>query len=95
MADARAWTQPSISRAWVVILELIGIVGNPSQVLSVADISAKQYDANFSRGPSKNPEWVFPDVARYCSMAFVHLRVEQNSLFNAADLRPLRSVGFL
>jgi NADPH:quinone reductase-like Zn-dependent oxidoreductase len=60
-----------------IILELIGIVGDPSRVLSVADFSAEQYGAKFSHGPPKDPQRIFAEVARLCSQGLFRLRVEQ------------------
>ncbi len=60
-----------------VIPELIGIVGDPSHVLSVADFSAEQYGAKFSHGPPKDPELIFADVARLYSEGLFRLHLEQ------------------
>jgi NADPH:quinone reductase-like Zn-dependent oxidoreductase len=60
-----------------IIPELIGIVGDPSHVLSVADFSAEQYGAKFSHGPPKDPERFLTDVARLCAEGLFHLYVEQ------------------
>ena len=60
-----------------VIPELIGIVGDASRVLSVADFAAEQYGAKFSHGPPKDPERVLAAVARLCSEGLFRLRVEQ------------------
>ncbi len=65
------------SRRLGVIPELIGIVGDPSHVLSVADFSAEQYGAKFSHGPPKDPALILADVARLCSEGLFRLRVEQ------------------
>jgi NADPH:quinone reductase-like Zn-dependent oxidoreductase len=59
------------------IPELIEIVGDPSRVLSVADLSAERYGAKFSHGPPKDPERIFADVARLCSEGLFRLRVDQ------------------
>lgn len=60
-----------------VIPQLIGIVGCPARVLSVADFSAPQYGAKFSAGPPKNPQQVFTEVARLCSEGLFHLRIDR------------------
>ncbi len=60
-----------------VIPELIEIVGDPSRVLSVADLSAERYGAKFSHGPPQDPERVFVHVARLCSEGLFRLRVDQ------------------
>jgi NADPH:quinone reductase-like Zn-dependent oxidoreductase len=58
-----------------IIPELIEIVGDPSHVVSVADFSAPQYGAKFSRGPSKDLERILTDVARLCSEGHFRLHV--------------------
>lgn len=60
-----------------IIPELIGIVGDPSRILSAADLSAAQYGAKFCYGPPKNPERIFADVARLCSNGLFRLHVER------------------
>ena len=50
-----------------IIPELIDIVGDPSRVLSAADLTAPQYGAKFCQGPPKHPERIFAEVARLCS----------------------------
>ncbi|MBB3308755.1 NADPH:quinone reductase-like Zn-dependent oxidoreductase [Rhizobium sp. BK196] len=61
-----------------IIPELIALTGNPAQVLSVADFSAEEYGAKFSRGPPKEPERVLADVARLYSKGFFRLHIEQS-----------------
>ena len=61
-----------------IIPELIALTGNPAQVLSVADFSAEEYGAKFSRGPPKEPERVFADVARLYSKGLFRLHIEQS-----------------
>lgn len=58
-----------------IIPELIEIVGDPSNVVSVADFSAPQHGAIFSHGPSKDLERVLADVARLCSEGNFRLHV--------------------
>jgi NADPH:quinone reductase-like Zn-dependent oxidoreductase len=60
-----------------IIPELIEIVGDPSRVLSVADLSAPQYGAKFCYGPPKDPEQVFAEVARLCCEGRFRLHVER------------------
>jgi NADPH:quinone reductase-like Zn-dependent oxidoreductase len=60
-----------------IIPELIEIVGDPTRVLSAADLSAPQYGAKFCYGPPKHPERVFAEVARLCSEGLFRLHVEQ------------------
>jgi NADPH:quinone reductase-like Zn-dependent oxidoreductase len=60
-----------------IIPKLIEIVGDPTRVLSAADLSAPQYGAKFCYGPPKDSERVFAEVARFCTEAKFHLHVEQ------------------
>lgn len=60
-----------------VIPELIEITGDPSRVLSAADLSAPQYGVRFCHGPPKNPERIFAEVARLCSEGLFHLRLDR------------------
>lgn len=60
-----------------IIPELIAIVGNPARVLSAADLAAPRFGAKFCYGPPKNPERVFAEVARLCSLGLFHLHIEQ------------------
>ncbi len=61
-----------------IIPELIDIVGDPSRVLSAADLTAPQYGAKFCHGPPKDPERIFAEVARLCCEGLFTLRVEQS-----------------
>ncbi|MBW9054810.1 NADP-dependent oxidoreductase [Rhizobium mesosinicum] len=61
-----------------IIPELIAIVGDAAHVLSVADFSAEEYGAKFSRGPPKDPERVLADVARLHSKGLFRLHIEQS-----------------
>ncbi|QWW66219.1 NADP-dependent oxidoreductase [Rhizobium sp. WYJ-E13] len=61
-----------------IIPELIAMTGDPARVLSVADFSAEEYGAKFSRGPPKEPERVLADVARLYSKGLFRLRIEQS-----------------
>lgn len=60
-----------------IIPELIGIVGSPSRVLSVADFTAPQFGARFSSGPPKHPERVLAEAARLYSEGGFRLHLEQ------------------
>jgi NADPH:quinone reductase-like Zn-dependent oxidoreductase len=60
-----------------VIPDLIGIVGDPSRVFSVADVDAPKYGARFCHGPPKDPERVFAEVARLCSKGLFRLHIER------------------
>jgi NADPH:quinone reductase-like Zn-dependent oxidoreductase len=77
-----------------IIPELIEIVGDPARVLSVADLSAPQYGANFCYGPPKNPEKVFAEVARLCSEGRFRLHVDQTfPLERTAEAQELSAKG--
>ncbi len=60
-----------------IIPELIEIVGDPSRVVSAADLSATQYGARFCYGPPKNPERILAEVARLYSDGLFQLHVER------------------
>lgn len=74
-----------------IIPELIGIVGDPSRILSVADFSAEQYGAKFSHGPPKDPERIFAYAAHLCSEGLFRLRVEQT--FSLEQTREAQEVS--
>jgi NADPH:quinone reductase-like Zn-dependent oxidoreductase len=77
-----------------IIPELIEIAGDPTRVLSAADLSAPQYGAKFCYGPPKHPERVFAEVARLCSEGRFHLHVEQTFPLNqAAEAQALSAEG--
>lgn len=59
-----------------IIPELISIVGNPAQVLSVADFSAEHYGAKFSHGPPEQPEITLATIARLCADGLFKLHIE-------------------
>jgi NADPH:quinone reductase-like Zn-dependent oxidoreductase len=61
-----------------IIPELISIVGDAAHVLSVADFSAEEYGAKFSRGPPKDPERVLADVARLHSKGQFRLHIDES-----------------
>ncbi len=76
------------------IPELIEIVGDPSRVLSAADLSAPQYGAKFCYGPPKDPERVFAEVARLCSEGRFRLHVEHTfPLEQTAQAQELSAKG--
>ncbi|MBT2186942.1 NADP-dependent oxidoreductase [Sphingobium nicotianae] len=60
-----------------IIPELIRIVGDPRRVLSVADFSAEQYGAKFSRGPPADPVRLFANMAHLCAIGAFTLRIER------------------
>jgi NADPH:quinone reductase-like Zn-dependent oxidoreductase len=60
-----------------IIPELIDIVGDPSRVLSAADLTAPQYGAKFCHGPPKDPERIFAEAARLCCEGRFRLRVDR------------------
>lgn len=74
-----------------IIPELIEIVGDPSHVVSVADFSAPQYGAKFSRGPSKDLERILTDVARLCSEG--HFRLHVGRTFPLEQTREAQEVS--
>lgn len=77
-----------------IIPELIEIVGDPGQVLSVADFSAEEYGAKFSHGPPKDPEQIFINVARLCSEGLFALHVEQTfALEQTAEAQQVSANG--
>ncbi|WP_435945487.1 NADP-dependent oxidoreductase [Dryocola sp. BD586] len=47
-----------------IIPQLIAIAGIPSRVVSVADFSAEQYGARFSKGPPEDPDGVLTEINR-------------------------------
>ena len=75
-----------------IIPELIEIVGDPSHVVSVADFSAPQYGAKFSRGPSKDLERILTDVARLCSEG--HFRLHVGRTFPLEQTREAQELSF-
>ncbi len=77
-----------------IIPELIEIVGDPSRVLSAADLSAPQYGAKFCYGPPTDPEQAFAEVARLYSEGLFHLHVEQTfPLEQTAQAQELSAKG--
>ncbi len=77
-----------------IIPELIEIVGDPSRVLSAADLSAPQYGAKFCYGHPKDPGRVFAEVARLCSEGRFRLHVEQTfPLEQTAQAQELSAKG--
>jgi len=77
-----------------IIPELIEMTGDPAHVLSVADFSAEEYGAKFSRGPPKEPERVLADVARLHSQGLFRLRIEQSfPLERTAEAQTISAAG--
>jgi NADPH:quinone reductase-like Zn-dependent oxidoreductase len=60
-----------------VIADLIEIVGMPSRVVSVADFSACQYGALFSKGPPDNPDQVLAEVKRLYNVKQFRFYIEK------------------
>ncbi|MCE7029214.1 NADP-dependent oxidoreductase [Jiella avicenniae] len=60
-----------------ILPELIGIVGDPSRVLSIADFSAPDHGAQFSTKPQDDPEQALAEAARLYSEGTLRLRVER------------------
>ena len=77
-----------------IIPELIEMTGDPAHVLSVADFSAEEYGAKFSRGPPKEPERVLADVARLHSQGLFRLRIERSfPLERTAEAQAISAAG--
>jgi NADPH:quinone reductase-like Zn-dependent oxidoreductase len=77
-----------------IIPVLIGVVGDPSRVLSVADLAAPQYGARFSHGPPRHPERVLAAVARLCCEGRFRLHVERTfPLDRAAEAQEVSAAG--
>jgi len=77
-----------------IIPELIEMTGDPAHVLSVADFSAEEYGAKFSRGPPKEPERVLADVARLYSQGLFRLRIERSfPLERTAEAQAISAAG--
>ena len=77
-----------------IIPELIEMTGDPAHVLSVADFSAEEYGAKFSRGPPKEPERVLADVARLYSKGLFRLHIEQSfPLERTAEAQSISAAG--
>jgi len=77
-----------------IIPDLIEMTGDPAHVLSVADFSAEEYGAKFSRGPPKEPERVLADVARLHSQGLFRLRIEQSfPLERTAEAQTISAAG--
>lgn len=77
-----------------IIPELIAMTGDPAHVLSVADFSAEEYGAKFSRGPPREPECVLADVARLYSQGLFRLHIEQSfPLERTAEAQSISAAG--
>lgn len=60
-----------------IIPELTRIVADPTHVLSVADLSAEEYGAKFSRGPPVDPAGLLAEMADLCSAGSFTLHIDQ------------------
>ena len=60
-----------------IIAELIRIVGDPAHVLSVADLSAEEYGAKFSRGPTADPARLLAKMANLYSAGLFTLHIDR------------------
>ncbi|ASG22347.1 NADP-dependent oxidoreductase [Nitrospirillum viridazoti] len=60
-----------------IIPDLIRIVGDPAHVLSVADFSAEEYGAKFSRGPPVDPARLLAAMAALCSAGSFKLHIDR------------------
>ncbi|SDW61599.1 NADP-dependent oxidoreductase [Celeribacter indicus] len=60
-----------------IIPELIGIVGDASRVLSIADFTAPEQGAKFSTTPQEHPERALEEAARLYSEGALRLKVER------------------
>jgi len=61
-----------------IIAELIRIVGDPAHVLSVADLSAEEYGAKFSRGPPAEPARLLAEMTDLCSAGLFTLPIDRS-----------------
>ena len=76
------------------IPELIGIVGEPSRVLSISDFSAPEHGAQFSTQQQEHPERALAEAARLYSKGALRLHVEQVfPMTKAADAFALSMKG--
>ncbi len=77
-----------------IIPALIDIVGDASRVVSVADFSAEQYGARFSRGPPRHPERILAEVARLCADGRFRLNVDRTfGLEQTAEAQAVSAMG--
>ncbi|MGZ3943784.1 MAG: NADP-dependent oxidoreductase [Mucilaginibacter sp.] len=77
-----------------IIPDLVGIVGDPSHIVSVIDFAAGRYGAKFSHGPPKDPERVLTEVGRLCAECLFHLHVDRTfSLEQTAAAQEVSAAG--
>ena len=77
-----------------VIPELLAIVGSPTHVLSIADLSAEQYGAKFSHGPPEHPELILAEAARLCEDGYFKLHIQSVFAFEqTADAHRVSAEG--
>ncbi|EGX99477.1 Alcohol dehydrogenase [Nitrospirillum viridazoti Y2] len=77
-----------------IIPDLIRIVGDPAHVLSVADFSAEEYGAKFSRGPPVDPARLLAAMAALCSAGSFKLHIDRTfPLEQAKQAQEVSQVG--
>lgn len=77
-----------------IIAELIGIVGDPARVISIADFSAPDHGALFSTGRLENPAAVLAEAARLYTEGVLRLDVEKTfSMEKAGEAQALSAAG--
>ncbi len=76
-----------------IIPELIGIVGEPSRVLSIADFSAPEHGAQFSTQPLEHPEQALAEAARLYAEGALRVQLEQVFALQQAADAFARSIG--
>ncbi|MBI1198554.1 MAG: zinc-binding dehydrogenase [Phenylobacterium sp.] len=67
-----------------IIPELIAIVGRPSRVLSVADVSAERYGARFCHGPPVDPAGLLAAMAGLCARGAFAMHIDRRFPFDQA-----------
>lgn len=77
-----------------VIPELISIVGDPTRVVSISDVTAPQHGVVFSAKSLDQPEHAFAEVARLYEQGSFYLRIEQTfTLDQVADAQAMSAAG--
>ncbi|MQB55852.1 zinc-binding dehydrogenase [Rahnella sp. RcJ3] len=74
-----------------IIPNLIEMTGSASRVVSVADFSAEEYGARFSKGPPENPDAVLQEIIRLFSR--VHYSVSVEKTFRLEDAAKAHEVS--
>lgn len=74
-----------------IIPELIEMRGSASRVVSVADFSAEEYGARFSKGPPENPDAVLQEIIRL--FRHVHYTVSVEKTFRLEDAAKAHEVS--